>query len=105
MRQDYLMTNFLAWFKHHVIEEPDEDQKEWSVLIKENIKHLLPNISKTGINDVDDIYKPKPEKKDNEGNINLMDMQNMLKLGGEKKKIGFYNFVTVEGFNSIFDLD
>lgn len=66
------MTNFLAWFKHNVIEESDENQKEWSVLIKENVKFLLPNISKTGINDVDEIYKPKPEKKEKEGN--LMDM-------------------------------
>ena len=29
----------------------------------------------------------------------------MLKLGGEKKKIGFYNFVTVEGFTPQMDLD
>ena len=103
MRQDYLMTNFLAWFKHTVIEETDENQKEWSVLIKENVRFLLPNISKTGINDVDEIYKPKPEKKEKEGN--LMDMGDMLKLGGEKKKIGFFNFVTVEGYSPMMDLD
>ena len=80
------MTNFLAWFKHTVIEETDENQKEWSFLIKEKVRFLLPNISKTGINDVDEIYKPKPEKKEKERN--LMDMGDMLKLGGEKKKIG-----------------
>jgi len=34
-----------------------------------------------------------------------MDMGDMLKLGGGKKKIGFLNFVTVEGYTPIMDLD
>ncbi len=62
LRQDYLLTNFLAFFKQKVVDEPDEQaQKPFNELVDEYYKSLLPNITRTGIKSVDDIYRPKEE--------------------------------------------
>lgn len=70
-------------------------------MIKEHTKHLLPNISKTGIDDVDENYKPKEEKKESDPLKMMMDM----KLGKNNKKLGCMSFVKTEGFIPSYDLD
>lgn len=62
---------------------------------------MLPNISRTGIDDVDENYKPKEEKKETDPLKMMMD----IKLGKNNKKLGFMSFVKTEGFIPSYDLD
>ena len=92
------MTSF---FKKKVIGETDENQKTWKELIDEYAKQLLPNITKTGIEQVDDNYKPKEDKKPDN---NPMAMMGDLMNQQQKKKPGFQIFME-DNFPVSFDLD
>jgi hypothetical protein len=63
-RQDYLLSNFLTFFKRHVV--PAASSCELGDVIKQFGRNLLPNIQKTGFNDIDDTYKPADKSKDKE---------------------------------------
>ena len=80
-----------------------DKQKEYEEIIKETVKNLLPNISKTGFDEVDETYKPKPDKAEKEGlmNINI----NPLQLLKDKKVLGFTNFIKLDGLAEDYDLN
>ncbi|KRX08878.1 MIR motif [Pseudocohnilembus persalinus] len=87
-RQDFLLSNIIYWFTEQIAFtqlqnedqlQDDNDQQQNNIIekIKTNTRHILPNISKTGINDIDEKLQQHDED---------------TGLFGIKKKKTFINF-------------
>lgn len=64
LRMDYLISNFLAWFDHkgikfgpHMLLSQDGWRKKFIADIEEDLPSALPDMYRTGINEVDDKYQ------------------------------------------------
>jgi hypothetical protein len=102
MRQEYLMSNTLAWFKGYIIGDLSGEKKEKDFIedfLKNYVKGIFPNIAKTGIDEIDEDYQPK-EEEDNSLGLGSFGM------GKPKKPFKFSKYVKkdIEEFRDIDSL-
>ncbi|EGR32970.1 MIR domain protein [Ichthyophthirius multifiliis] len=106
MRMDYLILNFLTWFdqignQNNLLTLQEEQlQKKVQQILEEQLCTVIPNIYRTGIDDIDDQYKP------NEKRFSLFNFfQKKDKVHKNKNKLkNFVNYIKDE--DKVFpDLD
>ncbi|EGR32737.1 MIR domain protein [Ichthyophthirius multifiliis] len=107
LRQNYLISNVLKFFKDNiadiVISSNDKARQNIQEILRKNIKSILPNIAKTGIDVVDQMF----DQKDSSSLLNSLSIKSLnpknIKKYDSKNK--FHQYIKTQGYLHYRNLD